>query len=198
VPSSIYAEHYYINEYGERINITIPNRILSSQVKTNNEVIDSWSKFKVADYLDVDNQWGDISNLKVFKDRLFYFQDTGVGIASVNERSLVTDDNANQLVLGTGGILSRYDYITNTNGDSVINDRSIVNSDNVLYWYDYDKNEICSYSGAVSQISKEKQVQSYLNSNLTNRKKGYVTSLFDKKYNEVWFRLLDKSLIFNE
>lgn len=198
MPSSIYAEHYYINEYGERINITIPNRILSSQVKTNNEVIDSWSKFKVADYLDVDNQWGDISNLKVFKDRLFYFQDTGVGIASVNERSLVTDDNANQLVLGTGGILSRYDYITNTNGDSVINDRSIVNSDNVLYWYDYDKNEICSYSGAVSQISKEKQVQSYLNSNLTNRKKGYVTSLFDKKYNEVWFRLLDKSLIFNE
>jgi hypothetical protein len=198
VPSSIYAEHYYINEYGERINITIPNRILSSQVKTNNEVIDSWSKFKVADYLDVDNQWGDISNLKVFKDRLFYFQDTGVGIASVNERSLVTDDNANQLVLGTGGILSRYDYITNMNGDSVINDRSIVNSDNVLYWYDYDKNEICSYSGAVSQISKEKQVQSYLNSNLTNRKKGYVTSLFDKKYNEVWFRLLDKSLIFNE
>nr|DAV20704.1 MAG TPA: stabilization protein [Crassvirales sp.] len=150
MPSSIYAEHYYINEYGERINITIPNRILSSQVKTNNEVIDSWSKFKVADYLDVDNQWGDISNLKVFKDRLFYFQDTGVGIASVNERSLVTDDNANQLVLGTGGILSRYDYITNTNGDSVINDRSIVNSDNVLYWYDYDKNEICSYSGAVS------------------------------------------------
>nr|DAX32509.1 MAG TPA: stabilization protein [Caudoviricetes sp.] len=198
MPSSIYAEHYYINEYGERINITIPNRILSSQVKTNNEVIDSWSKFKVADYLDVDNQWGDISNLKVFKDRLFYFQDTGVGIASVNERSLVTDDNANQLVLGTGGILSRYDYITNMNGDSVINDRSIVNSDNVLYWYDYDKNEICSYSGAVSQISKEKQVQSYLNSNLTNRKKGYVTSLFDKKYNEVWFRLLDKSLIFNE
>lgn len=198
IPNSIYAEHYFINEKGEKVNISITNRILCSQAKTNNEVIDQWSKFKVADYLDVDNQWGSISNLKVFKDRLFYFQDSGVGIASVNERSLITDDNANQLVLGTGGILSRYDYVSNTNGDSVINDKSIVNSDNVLYWYDFDKNELCSYSGSVSQISKERQVQSYLNDNAANRKKGVVTSLFDKKYNEVWFKLLDKSLIFNE
>lgn len=198
VPSSIYAEHYYINEEGEKVNISIPNRILCSQAKTNNEVIDQWSKFKVADYLDVDNQWGSISNLKVFKDRLFYFQDAGVGIASVNERSLVTDDNANQLVLGTGGILSRYDYVSNTNGDSVINDRSIVNSDNVLYWYDFDKNEICSYSGQVNLISKEKQVQTYLNENEKDRKKGTAVSLFDKKYNEVWFNLINKPLVLNE
>lgn len=187
VPNSMYAEE----------NTKYSNRIMSSQAKTNNEVIDSFTKFKVADYLDVDNQYGDITNLKTFKDRLFYFQDSGVGIASVNERSLITDDNINQVVLGTGGILARYDYITNTNGDSVQNDRSIVNSDNVLYWYDYDKNEICAYTGQVSQISKEKQVQTHLNSIYKNRTKDN-NSLFDKKYNEVWFRLSDKSLIFNE
>lgn len=187
VPNSIYAEE----------NVKYSNRILSSQAKTNNEVIDQWSKFKVADYLDVDNQWGSITNLKVFKDRLFYFQDTGVGIAAVNERSLITDDNVNQLVLGTGGILSRFDYVTTTNGSSVNNDKSIVNSDNVLYWYDTDKNEICSYTGQVSQLSKEKQVQSYFNKNIKeDRTKGM--SLFDKKYNEVWFNILNKPLIFNE
>lgn len=197
VPDSIYSEHYYINSDGEQVRVNTPNRILSSQAKTNNEVIDNWTKFKIADFLDVDNQWGEITNLKTFKDRLFYFQNTGLGIAAVNERSLITDDNVNQLVLGTGGVLARYDYVTNTNGDSVRNDRSIVSSDNVLYWYDTDKNEICSYTGQVSQLSKEKQVQTYLNATYKD-KKGNVNSLFDKKYNEVWFSLLDKSLIFNE
>lgn len=187
IPNSLYAED----------DTKFSNRILASQAKTNNEVIDQWSKFKVADYLDVDNQFGEISNLKTFKDRLFYFQDSGVGIAAVNERSLITDDNVNQLVLGTGGILSRFDYITNTNGDSIKNDKSIINSDNVLYWYDYDKNEICDYNGQVSQLSKEKSVQTHLNSNYKKDRK-HNTSLFDKKYNEVWFRLFDKSLIFNE
>lgn len=187
VPNSMYADK----------DVKYTNRILTSQAKTNNEVIDQWSKFKVADYLDVDNQWGDITNLKVFKDRLFYFQDTGVGVASVNERSLITDDNVNQLVLGTGGILSRFDYVTTTNGSSIKNDKSIINSDNVLYWYDYDKNEICSYTGQVSQLSKEKQVQSYFNKNI-KEDRAKAMSLFDKKYNEVWFNVLNKPLVFNE
>lgn len=187
VPNSIYAEDN--QKYG--------NRILSSQAKTANEVIDQWSKFKVADYLDVDNRFGSISNLKVFKDKLFYFQDNGVGIASVNERSLITDDNENQIALGSGGILSRYDYITDTNGDSTINDKSIVNSDNVLYWYDPDKNEICAYTGQVSQLSKEKQVQSYFNYRFIQDRTNAM-SLFDKKYNEVWFNVFHEPLIFNE
>lgn len=187
VPNSIYAED----------NVTYSNRILVSQAKTNNEVIDQWTKFKVADYLDVDSQWGGITNLKVFKDRLFYFQNTGLGIASVNERSLITDDNVNQLVLGTGGVLSRFDYVTTTNGSSIKNDKSIINSDNVLYWYDYDKNELCSYTGQVSQLSKEKQVQSYFNKNI-KEDRTKAMSLFDKKYNEVWFNILNKPLIFNE
>ena len=187
VPKSIYSLD----------NIHYGNRIHVSQAKTANEVIDSWATFKVADYLDVDNQYGDISNLKIFKDRLFYFQDTALGIASVNERSLITDGNAGQLLLGTGGILTRFDYLTTMNGSSIVNDRSIVNSDNVLYWYDFDKNELCGYDGSVHQISKEKYVQSYLNEMYTD-KRNVTLSFYDKKYNEVWFKFYDKSLIFNE
>ena len=187
VPKSIYSKDY----------VHTNNRILVSQAKVNNEVLDNWTQFKVADYLDVDNQYGGISNLKVFKDKLFYFQDTAVGIASVNERSLITDGNNNQLVLGTGGILSRFDYITTLNGSSIINDRSIMNSDNVLYWYDFDKNEICAYDGRVNIISKEKNVQSYLNE-MYDQKRNVNLAFYDKKYNEAWFKFYDKSLIYNE
>lgn len=187
VPNSIYAED----------NTRIFNRILVSQAKINNEILDSWTTFRVANYLDVDNQYGAITNLKAFKDKLFYWQDTALGIAAVNERSLITDGNAGELTLGTGGLLSRFDYVTNTNGSSITNDRSIINSDNVLYWYDFDKNEICSFTESVAQLSKEKQVQTYLNKEYP-LKSTTVLGLFDKKYNEVWFKFTDKSLIFNE
>lgn len=187
VPQSIYAED----------DLSITNRIVTSQAKTNNEVLDNWTQFKVADYLDVDNQYGDVTNLKSFNNRLFYWQNTAVGVAAVNERALINDGNVGQLTLGTGGVLDRYDYITTTNGSSIVNDRSIVTSDSILYWYDYDKNEICAYNGQVNSISKEKQVQSYLNE-LYADKRNVTLSLFDKKYNEVWFKFYNKSLVFNE
>lgn len=187
VPKSIYAQS----------NMHVNKRILVSQAKTNNEILDNWTKFRAADYLDVDNQYGGITNLKAFKDKLFYFQDSAVGIASVNERSLITDGNSNQLVLGTGGVLTRFDYVTTVNGTSILNDNSITNSDNVLYWYDQDKNELCAYSGSVTIISKEKNMQSYLNG-IDKLRKGVNLSFYNKKYDEIWFVFHDKSLIFNE
>lgn len=187
VPKSIYDES----------NIHSSNRILVSQAKVNNEILDNWTQFKVADYLDVDNQYGGITNLYTFKDRLFYFQNEAVGIASVNERSLITDENSNALVLGTGGILARFDYVTTINGTSIKKDRSITDSDNVMYWYDYDKNEICCYDGAVHSLSKQKNVQAYLNE-MYDQKRNVNLAFYDKKYNEVWFKFYDKSLIFNE
>ncbi|MBR5796532.1 MAG: hypothetical protein IKY26_10340 [Erysipelotrichaceae bacterium] len=54
---------------------------------------DSWTKFKFANYLDVDTKYGQITNLKAFNDKLIYWQASAVGVASVNERSLIVDNN---------------------------------------------------------------------------------------------------------
>jgi hypothetical protein len=62
------------------------------------------------------------------------------------------------LTLGTGGVLTRYDYLVTLNGDSIINDKSITNSETTLYWYDLDKNVICSLSNDFNELSKVKQV----------------------------------------
>lgn len=188
VPASIYAENKQVNN----------TRIAVSELKTNNELTDSWRKFKFANYLDVDTAYGQITNLKSFNNRLYYWQANAVGIAAVNERSLITDNNISQLTLGTGGILTRFDYIVTLNGSSIVNDKSITNSASTIYWYDFDKNEICALnsSGALP-LSKTKGVQSYLNTLPMSAKKNAV-SFYDKKYNEVWFRLYDKALIYNE
>lgn len=191
------AKNYIQKSVYSENDVKSMNRITCSEVKTNNEQTDSWTKFKFANYLDTDSTYGPVTNLKVFKNRLYFFQDSSVGIASVNDRSLINDNNAGALTLGTGGILTRYDYLVTLNGDSIINDKSITNSETTLYWYDFDKNVICSLGEGFNELSKVKQVQTYLNRLPDNARKNPV-SFYDKKYNEVWFRIYDRCLIFNE
>lgn len=191
--------YYFISKsMYSKDDMEMTNRIVNSEVKVNNELTDSWAKFKVANYLDVDNTYGKVTNLKKFGDRLYFFQDNAIGIASVNERSLINDNTA-ALVLGTGGVLTRYDYLDTTNGDSIINDYSIVNSASTLYWYDFNKNEVCAVNNDVIELSKAKYVQSYYNdAYYNNEDRTRPVSLFNKKYNEVWFKVIDKPLVFNE
>lgn len=182
----------------DEVNVKSANRVYVSQAKTTNENIDNWSIFKPADFIDVDYQYGEITNIKGIFNRLYFWQNNAFGILSVNERSLIQDNNVGQLVLGTGGVLDRYDYLSTLNGTNVVNDRSIVNSSNSIYWYDSNKNEICKSTGSgISIISKDCNVQSYVN-NMYNQKAKGANSLYDEKYDEVWFRLYNKSLIYNE
>lgn len=187
VGKSIYSVDNQINQ----------TRIVVSELKTNNELINQWTKFKFANYLDVDSQYGEITNIKAFNNKLFFWQNTAVGIATVNERSLIVDNNIAELTLGTGGILTRFDYVATLNGSSIINDKSITTSSTTIYWYDFDKNEICALGNGVTPLSKTKSTQSYLNS-LSRSERGNAVSFYDKKFNEVWFRIYDKSLIYNE
>lgn len=178
------------------LNQTMTNRIRNSMVKTAGEKSDSFTKFQQADYLDVDSQYGDITNLVSFRDKLLYFQEDSVGIAAVNERSLITDNNLTELTLGTGGVLTRFDNITTANGDGIINDPSITDSRSALYWYDNRRNEICRfYDRGVEKLSKTKQVQSFLN----DRPNSLVhDGIYDSKYNEVQLCFYDKAIVFNE
>jgi len=67
--------------------------------------------FKAANFLDADDRYGEITNLRSFNNLLLFWQQHAVGQFSVNERTQISDDSGKPLVLGTGGVLSRYDYI---------------------------------------------------------------------------------------
>ena len=172
-------------------------RVLSSELKTNNEVTDSWTKFKVANYIDVDSRYGPITKLKTFNNNLFFWQSDAFGTLAVNPRSLITDNNMGLLTLGSGGILERYDYIANKNGLKEGHMKSVVASDTTLYWYDWYRNEICGFSGNMESVAKVKGVQTWLHDTKVDFRED-PRSVYDKKYNEVLFSLDDKCLLFNE
>lgn len=178
-------------------NLHMDTRIIVSEMKTNNEVIDSWSNFKVSNYLDVDNSFGSINNMTVFKNRLFFWQTDAFGTVASNERSLISDNNPGALTLGTGDILERYEYYTTLNGEKENQLRANTQSDGAIYWYDAKRNELCSFNGNLNSVSKLRGVQSYLNNNSESILKDPIAA-YDKKYNEALFTLVDNTLVFNE
>lgn len=174
-------------------------RCFYSNLKTNNESIDSWSIFKASDYFDVDPRYGEITNLRTFHNELLYWQDRAFGKFNVNEQSIITDQNNTNLILGTGGVLTRYDYMLTTNGmkkDQLCD----AQSDTTLYWWDGNKREILGYStGSMPAIlSKLKFVQNSINK-LQNEDKERPVVYYNKKYNDVMFDIFNKkSIIYNE
>ena len=171
-----------------------------SDKKENNELVDSWTIFRAANYIDVDPNYGKITALKTFKNNLVFFQEDAFGIFSVNERVAVTDNNNQQLLLGSGGVLSRYDYISTSNGmqDDTF---ACVTTATALYWTDLSRTELCQYVGGdrYEIISKTKNVNSSVSQSLNGVDKKYIKIVNDRVNNEVIFGMDDESSIsFNE
>ena len=109
------------------------------------------------------------------------------GLFSVNERTTITDDSNLPLMLGTGGILARYDYINTSNGMHE-GEFADAQSDSTLYWWDHNKWELCAYAGGQESVvlSKIKGVQNFLNKQRDSGSNNTRPLLaFDKKYNEL-------------
>ena len=173
-------------------------RIIASHKKVNGELSDSWTKFGVNDFTEVNGEYGDIWALTTFDDKLFYFQERAFGIASVNAQSLIQDNNSAQLVLGTGGVLARTDYASTHAG--CMDKFSIVSSKAGLYWVDRLQRIIFRFGEGLVPLSKVNNIQSYLDNTTTlvsidNPNDSYAQSYhqsairvcLDREFNEVLF-----------
>lgn len=135
-------------------------RIINSNSKINGEVIDSWLKFDTNDFIDVDSRYYQINNLKEFNNKLYFWQDSAFGIASVNQRSLISDGEEGGLQLGTGGVLDRFDYISDQVGN--VNKHGIGKTIKGLYWVDNNTNELYNYYTSLNPLGTIKGMKTYL------------------------------------
>ena len=180
----------------EDYNKTIDTRVYYSDLKTNDEIIDSWCKFRSSNFIDVDQQYGPITDIYKFKNNLLFWQQKAFGILSVNERSITTDNSGNDVILGDGGVLSRYDYLSNTYG-MCKQQFCVASSNGGAYWCDTHNNVICMFNGeTVVELSKQGKVQSLMNA----KADGSSGVFYDNKNNELVFNVFkDKQQIaFNE
>lgn len=179
---------------------TYDTRVRSSQQKENNEQIDSWSIFKLADKIDLDTIQGPLTNLIVHQDRLIGVQEKGVSVLSVKERSLLTGDNSGAtLVLGTGDVLARYDYISKIIGSR--HQFSFTQSQDSVFFFDINTKSLVKLQGnSPINLSIAKGLSGFFRENLLGEiqiadnpylDKG-ITATYDFKYNEALFTFRDK------
>lgn len=178
-------------------NKTIDTRVYYSDLKQNDEIIDSWCKFRSSNFIDVDQEYGPITDICTFKNVLTFFQEQSFGVLSVNDRSVSTDNSGQNIVLGTGGVLDRYDYYSNTYGMHKQQFCAVCTTGG-LYWFDSHNNVICLFDGqSVAQISKQCKVQNILNK---YKKEDNFKVFYNNRYNEVVFNVLSDGMqiVYNE
>lgn len=178
-------------------NKTIDTRVYYSDLKQNDEIIDSWCKFRSSNFIDVDQEYGPITDVCTFKNVLTFFQEQSFGVLSVNDRSVATDNSGQNIVLGTGGVLDRYDYYSNTYGMHKQQFCATCTTGG-LYWFDSHNNVICLFDGqSVVQLSKKCKVQNLLNK---YKKDDNFKVFYNNRYNEVVFNVLsdDMQIVYNE
>ena len=174
------------------------NRIWNSKAKIDGEVIDSWRNFQFVDYLDVEGVQGPIVELVVNKNKIFYYQTNGIGIASSNERGAVQGSDGS-IVLTNNKVLLRYDYITKETGTS--HQYSVINTNSSIYHYDNnlkkifqlgDSNPFQGKSG-LECISDNLGLFSKLQSVNNNINKSYngIHGIYDTEYQTVYYTFLD-------
>ncbi|MEE3413801.1 MAG: hypothetical protein VZR53_00330 [Prevotella sp.] len=136
--------------------------------------------------------------MRLFKDKLLFWQKDAVGILSVNERTMLNDVSDNQLILGTGSTLQRFDYISTKYGMKKNQYEAEVQSNTTQYWWDGVRREILAYAGGTEllPLTKTKSVTNYINE---RGDKSHPTLIYDNKYNEVIASVVGtKSLIYSE
>lgn len=131
------------------------SRVIASEKKILGEQNDSWAIFKLNNYIDLNPSNGSINGMETIGNRLYAFQDNAIASLSVNERSLITDSSGDnsQLLLGTGGILPYYNYLSESYGLSPDTMSAINKSSNGIYFYDKINQSICRISNVLTDLS---------------------------------------------
>ena len=190
----VYYNSIQTNNYDNRIHFTA--------AKENGELIDKWLQTDSNSYIDVDSKFGAITNLRLFKDRLMFWQEHAVGLLTVDEKTVITNDKGSDIILAdNSGVVKRYDYISTKYGMKK-GQHTDAQSDNALYWWDSDNKELLQYSGnGLVPLTKAHMVENYINERKESVKPhvGYYGD-FDEIFANV--RKSDgnngESLVFNE
>lgn len=181
------SNNIYNVDNDKNVENTYKQRVFYSQLKTNGENIDNWQIFKAANFIDVNTYYGDITDLYTVRDTLYFWQKYAFGKLSVNERSLVKDENSNQIQLGQGGILQRSDYISTKFG-MYPDDMCKIEAQGVIYWFDFYNRCIVAFDGQQTiDYSESKNIKTYLKNNYDYKTHPMPSLAYDQQHQELLF-----------
>lgn len=130
---------------------------------------------------------------------MYFWQEVAFGKLSVNERSLVTDNNGEQIQLGQGGVLQRTDYLSTKYGMRE-QDYAAINTEDALFWIDIvNKAVVMCRNNQVVNYGETLNVQNILNKDVDTLLYNRPTIHYDLQNNELLCKCLtdNRQLVFN-
>ena len=195
------AKTYFAQPIDLSVVTKFDTRVYNSEKKINGEASDSWSKFLPNNFIDLESQYGPITKLIAYRDRLLAFQEEGIALLSVNYQSVVQDIDSTSLVLGTGGVLDRADYVSTTTGSK--HNTSILSTPVGLYWFDANNKKVYRMGDMDEPISDIKGLNSYFQENIQGRiisensytdlSGAHVAGAYDDKFMEIVYTFKDNA-----
>lgn len=166
--NTVYSQEQNIRKdigyYDSEQQTEFDTRVYYSDYKLDNEFIDSWTVFRPNNFIDVTGTYGPLTYLAKYNNNIYFLQDRAIGILPINERALVQTNDISTLSLGTGDVLSRYDYINVFYGTQDKKSVDVVNSG--IYFIDRDKRSLLRVnSQGFSNLGDLKGLRSYFYNN---------------------------------
>lgn len=138
--------------------------IITTKLKTAGELIDSWTDILPNEVLTLDGKYGSINALPNFNDEIYAIQDKAFAYLSISPRVQVQGSDGVAVQLGTGSILDRYQYVSNSYG--TLNKWSVVVSPTSIYFFDALNRSFNIFKGSINKLSDAQQMHSYFIKNI--------------------------------
>lgn len=138
------------------------NRVFFSEIKFDNEIEDSWSKYLPNSFYDVEGNYGQIMALVSLKENMYYLQERGVGLLMINPVSMVQDESGNNIKLGSSSkVIEKHYYKSIDTGTS--HQWSVYRSQSTISFVDVRHKKIYLFNGeSVTPISDVKGQRNFV------------------------------------
>ncbi len=160
-------------------------KVKYSNTKLNGEEKDNWTKFKVNNFKDVESEYGQLKSLINFNDFIYAFQERAISLAAINQQELISPSPGVNLVLGTGGILDRFRYITTEIG--IQNNNKVIKSLQAMYFLDLNVKKIYSLGKGLDSLDDLKGLNSWFEIGI--HRNSTIKGIYDNKFSEVLFTI---------
>jgi hypothetical protein len=177
------------------------NRIYWSELKFNNEPLDSWAVYLTDTFYDVEGNYGGINALISLKENMYYLQDRGVGMLLINPVSMINDSAGTPIKLGNGTdahVIQKHYYKAIDTG--TVHQWSVYRSQSAITFVDARHKKIYLFNGeSVTPVSDIKGQRNFVIKRLHNEllkndnpiiNKGILTT-YDYYHNEFLYTFND-------
>jgi len=146
---------------GLRLTNRFPYMARYSEQKILGESIDNMRIFLINNFKNADALHGEINNVAVGFDRLFYWQNRGIGYFPVEEREQMVGALGQAVQLGVGGVMQRADTMDKFYGNQ--HQSSLITGEDFFQWFDMRRFAVLkmSFNGGVTDISVIKGLSTF-------------------------------------